>query len=85
MKRTSLMQKIFDESDDLAYVLEQQCKQGAGDCTEERYKIHVWRRYISRTSLSPVWMARRPLNTLSHTVCPGTKKFFRRHNYPLKP
>ena len=41
MKRTSLMQKIFDESDDLAYVLEQQCEQGTGDCTEERYKIIV--------------------------------------------
>ena len=41
MKRTSLMQKSFDESDDLTYVLEQQCKQGTGDCTEERYKIIV--------------------------------------------
>lgn len=41
MKRTSLMQQIFDESDDLVYMLEQQCKQESGDRTEKCYKIIV--------------------------------------------
>ena len=41
MRRKSLMQQIFDESDDLVYMLEQQCKQESGDRTEKCYNIIV--------------------------------------------